>query len=219
VVNDPTIDIVDINTPNDTHAEITLAAAKAGKAILCEKPLAMDVKQAKQMCDAVKKAGVVNMICHNYRRIPAIAHAKKMIDAGDLGAKVCQETRHDLHVADARQLVVEQVGIDVPAGLVVHDPFFGQRVGDPHDQRPEHLAPGGELVENQPAVLHADALMNADVSGLGVDRQVDHLHSPHLVGGQPVFLGALSLDHQGHLAQQAARLLPGADLLHLLEVD
>jgi len=85
VVNDPTIDIVDINTPNDTHAEITIAAAKAGKAILCEKPLAMDVKQGKQMVEAVKKAGVVNMICHNYRRIPALVQAKKMIDAGDIG--------------------------------------------------------------------------------------------------------------------------------------
>lgn len=85
VVEDATIDVVDINTPNDTHAEIAIAAAKAGKAILCEKPLALDVKQARQMCDAVNKAGVVNMICHNYRRIPAIALAKKMIEAGDLG--------------------------------------------------------------------------------------------------------------------------------------
>jgi predicted dehydrogenase len=85
VVEDPTIDIVDINTPNDSHAEIAIAAAKAGKAILCEKPLALDVKQARQMLDAVKKAGIVHMICHNYRRIPAIALAKKMIEAGDLG--------------------------------------------------------------------------------------------------------------------------------------
>jgi len=85
VVEDATIDIVDINTPNDTHAEIAIAAAKAGKAILCEKPLALDVKQARQMVDAVKKAGVVNMVCHNYRRIPAIVLAKKMIEAGELG--------------------------------------------------------------------------------------------------------------------------------------
>jgi predicted dehydrogenase len=85
VVEDATIDIVDINTPNDTHAEIAIAAAKAGKAILCEKPLAMDVKQAKHMVEAVNKAGVVNMVCHNYRRIPAIVQAKRMIDAGDLG--------------------------------------------------------------------------------------------------------------------------------------
>jgi len=85
VVNDPAIDIVDINTPNDAHADIAIAAAKAGKAVLCEKPLALDVATAKRMTDAVKKAGVINMVCHTYRRVPAIAQMKKMIAAGDLG--------------------------------------------------------------------------------------------------------------------------------------
>jgi len=85
VVANPEIDIIDINTANDTHAEIAIAAAKAGKAILCEKPLAMNVREAEAMLAAVKKAGIVHMVCHNYRRIPAIAQAKKMIAAGDLG--------------------------------------------------------------------------------------------------------------------------------------
>ena len=82
VVNDPSIDVIDINTPNDTHCEIAVAAARAGKAILCEKPLARTVGEAKQMVDAVRKAKVVNMICHNYRRIPAVALAKQMIENG-----------------------------------------------------------------------------------------------------------------------------------------
>ena len=85
VMADPEIDIVDINTPNDSHAEIAIAAAKAGKHVLCEKPLGMDVAQCKEMVDAVKKAKVVHMVCHNYRRIPAIAQAKKMIEEGALG--------------------------------------------------------------------------------------------------------------------------------------
>lgn len=85
VVNDPEIDIIDINTPNDSHAKIAIAAAQAGKHVLCEKPLAMNVKQCKEMLDAAKKAKVVHMVCHNYRRIPAIAQAKKMIDEGALG--------------------------------------------------------------------------------------------------------------------------------------
>jgi predicted dehydrogenase len=85
VVADPAIDIIDINTANDTHAEIAIAAARAGKAILCEKPLARNVREARAMLAAVKKAGVVNMICHNYRRIPALAQAHKMIAAGELG--------------------------------------------------------------------------------------------------------------------------------------
>lgn len=85
VVNSPDIDIIDVNTPNDSHAEISIAAALAGKHVLCEKPLAMNVKQCEAMVAAAKKTGIVNMVCHNYRRIPAIAQAKKMVDEGVLG--------------------------------------------------------------------------------------------------------------------------------------
>jgi predicted dehydrogenase len=85
VVESPLIDIVDIGAPNDLHAEIAIAAARNGKHILCEKPLALNVKQAEAMLAAAQKAKVVHMICHNYRRIPAIALAKKMIGEGTLG--------------------------------------------------------------------------------------------------------------------------------------
>ena len=79
------IDIVDIVTPGDSHATIAVAAAEAGKAILCEKPLANDVAEAERMSLAVKRAGVINMVCHNYRRCPAIALAKNIIDDGKIG--------------------------------------------------------------------------------------------------------------------------------------
>ncbi len=85
VVESPLIDIVDIGAPNDLHAEIAIAAARNGKHILCEKPLALNVKQAEAMLAAAQKARVVHMICHNYRRIPALALAKKMIGEGALG--------------------------------------------------------------------------------------------------------------------------------------
>jgi predicted dehydrogenase len=85
VVESPLVDIVDISTPNDSHAEIAIAAAKAGKHVLCEKPLALDVKQATAMLAAVQKAKVVHMVCHNYRRVPAIALARKMISEGAIG--------------------------------------------------------------------------------------------------------------------------------------
>ena len=79
------IDVVDICTPGDSHAPIAVAAAEAGKAILCEKPLANTVADAERMHAAVKKAGVVNMVCHNYRRCPAVALAKQIIDDGQIG--------------------------------------------------------------------------------------------------------------------------------------
>ena len=85
VVESPLIDVVDINTPNDSHAEIAIAAARAGKQVMCEKPLALNVKQAEAMLTAVQKAKVVHMVCHNYRRVPALALARRMIGEGVLG--------------------------------------------------------------------------------------------------------------------------------------
>ena len=85
VVESPLIEIVDIVTPNDSHAEIAQAAARAGKHVLCEKPLALNVKQAAAMLAAVQKAKMGHMVCHNYRWAPAIAQAKKLIAEGALG--------------------------------------------------------------------------------------------------------------------------------------
>jgi predicted dehydrogenase len=85
VVESPLIDIIDITTPNDSHAEIAIAAARAGKHVLCEKPLALDVKQAEAMVAAVQKAKVANMVCHNFRRAPAIVLARKLIAEGVIG--------------------------------------------------------------------------------------------------------------------------------------
>ncbi|ALS28725.1 dehydrogenase [Paenibacillus sp. 32O-W] len=84
-VEDPSIDIVDIVTPNDSHAEIAIAAARAGKHIICEKPLARTAKEAKTMLDAVREARVKHMVAFNYRRTPAIALAKKYIEEGAIG--------------------------------------------------------------------------------------------------------------------------------------
>ncbi|MBZ5751825.1 Gfo/Idh/MocA family protein [Metabacillus rhizolycopersici] len=79
------IDVIDIVTPNSTHFEMAIAAAEAGKHIICEKPLSMNVNQAKRMYEAVQKNGVIHMICHNYRFAPAVQYAKKLIDQGRLG--------------------------------------------------------------------------------------------------------------------------------------
>ena len=79
------IDAVDICTPNDMHAEIAIAAAKAGKMILCEKPLARTVAEAKSMVEAIEAAGVKNTVWYNYRRVPAVTLAKQIVASGKLG--------------------------------------------------------------------------------------------------------------------------------------
>ena len=85
VVRRKDIDIIDIATPGDSHAEIAIEAAKAGKIVFCEKPLANTLKEAQKMLAAVTKAGVIHMICHNYRRAPAVMLAKQLIEDGKLG--------------------------------------------------------------------------------------------------------------------------------------
>ncbi len=85
LVERPDIDLIDIASPNDTHAEIAIAAAKAGKIVMCEKPLGRNVDEARAMVDAVEAAKTPNMVWYNYRRVPAVVLAKQLIDEGRLG--------------------------------------------------------------------------------------------------------------------------------------
>ncbi len=85
LLDSPEIDLIDIASPNDTHAEIAIAAAKAGKMVLCEKPLGRNPAESEAMVAAVESAGVANMVWYNYRRVPAVMLAKQLIDEGRLG--------------------------------------------------------------------------------------------------------------------------------------
>ena len=85
VVNNPEIDVVDICTPNNVHAEIAIAAAKAGKHIICEKPLALTVDQAREMYLTAKENNIKTLVAFNYRKTPAVQLAKKYIEEGAIG--------------------------------------------------------------------------------------------------------------------------------------
>jgi predicted dehydrogenase len=84
-VTRPDVDLVDVCVPNVMHREVVLAAAKAGKMIVCEKPLAMNMAEANEMVAAVEAAGVPNMVSFNYRRVPAISLARQLVDEGRIG--------------------------------------------------------------------------------------------------------------------------------------
>src|SRR2546423_10403052 len=124
------IDAVDICTPNNTHKEISLAAAKAGKMILCEKPLSMNSAEGEEMVRAVESAKVPTMICYNYRRVPAVTFAKQLIDQGKLGtifhfrAKFLQDWTISAHLPQAGQglwrLDVHAAGSGVTGDLLAH---------------------------------------------------------------------------------------------------
>ena len=83
------IDLVDVGTPGSTHAAMAIGAAEAGKHVFCEKPMAMNLAECRDMLAAVRKAGVKHMVNHNYRRVPAVSLAKRMIESDELG-----EIRH-----------------------------------------------------------------------------------------------------------------------------
>src|SRR5919109_1109570 len=79
------IDVIDIASPNDTHRDIAIAAARAGKMVMCEKPLGRNAAEAEAMVAAVESAGVPNTVWYNYRRVPAVTMIKQLIDEGKLG--------------------------------------------------------------------------------------------------------------------------------------
>ncbi len=85
VVEADDVDLIDVCVPNHMHHDCVIAAAEAGKIVVCEKPLAMNVKEAEEMVAAVEKAGVANMVSFNYRRVPAIALFKQLVDEGRVG--------------------------------------------------------------------------------------------------------------------------------------
>lgn len=124
------IDAVDICTPNDTHAEIAIAAAKAGKMILCEKPIARNMEEGKRMVEAAEKAGVNTTVWYNYRRIPAVTLAKQIIDSGKLGrifhyrANFLQDWTINADVpqggAGTWRMDVEAAGSGVTGDLLAH---------------------------------------------------------------------------------------------------
>jgi predicted dehydrogenase len=125
VVADPLVDLIDICTPNNSHCEIAVAAARAGKAILCEKPLALNTAEARQMVAAVNRASVPNMVCYNYRRIPAIALAKRLIDSGELGDNIyhCRGRYAQDWIADPRFPVVWRLQPQTAGSGAVGDIF------------------------------------------------------------------------------------------------
>src|SRR5215207_399066 len=125
------IDVIDIASPNDTHHEIAIAAAKAGKMVMCEKPLGRSAKESREMVEAVEKAKVPNMVWYNYRRVPAVTLAKQLIDEGKLGkifhyrAKFLQDWTISKDLPQGGQglwrLDVDVAGSGVTGDLLAHN--------------------------------------------------------------------------------------------------
>jgi predicted dehydrogenase len=125
------IDLIDIASPNDTHAEIAIAAAREGKIVCCEKPLGRTVTESKSIVDASDAAGVPNMVWFNYRRVPAIALLKRLLDEGRFGrifhyrSQFLQDWTISPHVPQGGEglwrLDAEVAGSGVTGDLLAHN--------------------------------------------------------------------------------------------------
>ncbi|MCP4379981.1 MAG: Gfo/Idh/MocA family oxidoreductase [Hyphomicrobiales bacterium] len=124
------IDAIDICVPNDLHVDIAIAAAKAGKMVLCEKPIARDAREGARMVKAIEKAGVANMVWYNYRWVPAVTLIKQIVAEGRLGkifhyrANFLQDWTISPDVpqggAGTWRLDVEAAGSGVTGDLIAH---------------------------------------------------------------------------------------------------
>ena len=190
------IDLIDIATPNDTHAEIAIAAAQAGKMVMCEKPLGRNAAEAQKMVAAVEAADVPNMVWYNYRRVPAVTLAKQLIDEGRLGK----------HLSLSRQ---------VPAGLDhLRRPAAGRRgtVAARRQRRRQrrHRRPA------RPLHRHGDVAQRPHRQGDRHDRDLHQgaQHTPHRQGREgddrrrQRFPRPLSQRFAGHLRSDPLRARP-----------
>jgi predicted dehydrogenase len=158
LINDPAVQLVAITTPNHLHFPMAMAALKAGKAVYCEKPLAVSLEQAREMQRAAKAAGVVTRVGYNYQHNPMIALARQMIESGELG-----------------QIVSFQ-------GEFSED-FMGNPQ-QPWSWRCEQAHAGGALADLGSHLLAMARYLLGDVEAVCADSQTVHAQRPATLGSQ-----------------------------------
>ncbi|MBX3119084.1 MAG: Gfo/Idh/MocA family oxidoreductase [Fimbriimonadaceae bacterium] len=167
VVEDPAIDIIDVSTPGDSHHEIAIAAAQAGKIVFCEKPLGNTLQEAKEMLEAVQKAGVSHAIFHNYRKAPAVALAKKMVSEGRLGtiyhmrATYLQDWIADPNFPLVWRLQKEKAGSGTHGDINAHIIDLGRHLLGEFEQVTGHLH---TFIKKRPLVGATDDRLGAQAS-------------------------------------------------------
>jgi predicted dehydrogenase len=174
VVERKDVDIIDICTPNNLHAPIAIAAAKAGKIVLCEKPLAMSVEESERMANAAQN--VPTLVWFNYRRVPAIALAKKLVDEGKLGqiyhyrATYLQSWGAEPARADAWRFKRSEAGSGAMGDLLSHSIDLALMLNGPVDEVSalvHTFAPGREVDD---AVLMLARFANGSVGTFEATR-------------------------------------------------
>jgi predicted dehydrogenase len=170
VVSDPSIDIVDIVTPGNMHCEIAVAAAQAGKIVFCEKPIGNTLAEAKTMLDAVQKAKVQNAVFHNYRKAPAMALAKQLVEEGKIGhvyhvrAVYLQDWIVDPSFPLVWRLQKSVAGSGTLGDLAAHIIDAARFLAGEFDEVCGHMT---TFVKERPLAAAADGKLGAGAAGTG----------------------------------------------------
>ncbi|UCZ85050.1 Gfo/Idh/MocA family oxidoreductase [Pseudomonas sp. L5B5] len=170
LISDPGVDLVAITTPNHLHFPMAMAALAASKAVYCEKPLAVNVEQARQMYQAAQAAGVVTRVGYNYQHNPLIVMARELITSGELG-----------------QLVSFQ-------GEFSED--FMADPDSPWSWRCEPQQAGGALADLGSHLLAMARFLMGPVQAVCADTQTVHLQRPIQAGSQE--RRSIAVDDQAH---------------------
>ena len=168
LISDPAVNLVAITTPNLLHFPMAMAALDAGKAVYCEKPLAVSLEQAREMQAAARKAGVVTRVGYNYQHNPIIGLAKQMIESGELGRIVSFQGEFS-------------------------EDFMGDGLS-PWSWRCEEAHAGGALADLGSHLLAMARYLLGDVDAVCADSQTVHPQRPATRGSEEQ--RAISIDDQ-----------------------
>jgi predicted dehydrogenase len=209
----PDIELVDVATPGDTHKEVVLAALAAGKHVLCEKPLANTLDEAREMLVAADKAGVVAMVNFNYRRVPAVTFAKQLLDAGAIGqirhwrAIYLQDWINDPNFPLVWRLRREVAGSGALGDIAAHITDLALYL----------VGPIVEVVGTLDTFIKERPVETASSGGAGLEAAAGQEMGPVTVDDSTTFLARFGSGATGTF--EATRLAPGRRNFNSFEIN
>jgi predicted dehydrogenase len=209
----PDIQLIDVSTPGDTHKDVVLAALKAGKHVICEKPLANNLAEAREMLEAARAAGTVAVVNYNYRRVPAVQWAKKLIDDGAIGevrhwrAVYLQDWINDPEFPLVWRLQKEHAGSGALGDIAAHITDLGMFL----------LGPIDEVVGTLSTFIKQRKVATAEGEGAGLAAAAGDEYGAVTVDDSTTFLANFASGATGTF--EATRLAPGRRNFNSFEIN
>jgi predicted dehydrogenase len=209
----PDVQLVDVSTPGDTHKDVVLAALAAGKHVICEKPLANTLAEAREMLAAAQKAGTVAVVNYNYRRVPAVQLVKKLIDDGAIGeirhwrAVYLQDWINDPNFPLVWRMQKEKAGSGALGDIAAHITDLGLYL----------IGPISEVVGTMSTYIKQRPIATESGGGAGLQAQSGTEMGEVTVDDSTTFLATFANGASGTF--EATRLAPGRRNYNSFEIN